>query len=249
MTLIQNAKEIKEPRNYTSQSFFIDKQKENGMPKPKNDNNINQKEIYKINQIPNIMKGDFENFIDQNPKIFEKKNPRIQVTRATCDLSNIIENGNNDMNNNNKVLSNIVQKCDYDLYANQKSKSKKDKWYSMSIPLNQLKQVPDYKKQNKNEMTEKNENDKVYYNYKTIKPIFTDNKNKNGINNYTLQEMNCSQYYKSPMRNIKRNKYGDKFQINEAVIKIPGKQRRNIHQSLSPLDTNRRRNNYIEDYI
>ena len=103
------------------------------------------------------MKGDFENFIDQNPKIFEKKNPRIQVTRATCDLSNIIENGNNDMNNNNKVLSNIVQKCDYDLYANQKSKSKKDKWYSMSIPLNQLKQVPDYKKQNKNEMTEKNE--------------------------------------------------------------------------------------------
>ena len=53
------------------------------------------------------------------------------------------------MNNNNKVLSNIVQKCDYDLYANQKSKSKKDKWYSMSIPLNQIKPNIDYKRINR----------------------------------------------------------------------------------------------------
>ena len=248
ITLIQNRKEIKLPRNYISQSYFIDKP----LPNPiSNGNNNTKMDIYKINQIPNMMKGDFGNFLENNPKIFRKKNPRIQVTRSTCDLSNEINNNpniNNDIIiNNNKVLSRIVKKCDYDLYANQKSKSKRDKWYSMSIPLNQInqvKQIPDYKTNNKNEMIEKNENDKMYYNYKPIKSyanIHRENNRRRENNDYTLQEMNCSQFYRSPMRSVKKNKYGENFGLNNTVIKIPGKQRRNIHQSLSPLDNNRRR--------
>ena len=240
VTLIQNNKEIKEPRNYTSQSFFIEKNKSQGNIKAIPSNCPNKNEIYKINQIPNMMKGDFENFIERNPKIFEKKNPRIQVTRSTCDLSNIYNNGIININNDDKYLSKIVKKCDYDLYANQKSKSKKDKWYSMSIPINQLRQGPNYKKINKNEMIEKNENDKIYSNYNSIKPYLLEYNNEK--NNYTLQEMNCSQYYRSPMRSIKRNKYDDKFQLNDSVIKIPGKQRRNIHKSLSPFDKNKIKN-------
>ena len=248
ITLIQNRKEIKLPRNYISQSYFIDKPLQNPIS---NGNNNTKMDIYKINQIPNMMKGDFGNFLENNPKIFRKKNPRIQVTRSTCDLSNEINNNpniNNDIIiNNNKVLSRIVKKCDYDLYANQKSKSKRDKWYSMSIPLNQInqvKQIPDYKTNNKNEMIEKNENDKMYYNYKPIKSyanIHRENNRRRENNDYTLQEMNCSQFYRSPMRSIKKNKYGENFQLNNTVIKIPGKQRRNIHQSLSPLDNDRRR--------
>jgi hypothetical protein len=250
MTLIQNNKEIKEPRNYTSQSFFIDKN--NIKNKSPNKNNesvpINKNEIYKINQIPNMMKGDFDTFIEKNPKILEKKNPRIQVTRATCDLTNIINNGNINININanniddNKFLEKIVKNCDHDLYANQKSQSKKDKWYSMTIPLNQLKQGLDYKKmKNKNEMIEKNLNDNRFNNYKVIKPYNMENTEGN---NYTLQEMNHSQYYKSPVRSPKKNKFGDNYEVNDSVIKIPGKQRRNIHKSMSPFDSNRRRNNY-----
>ena len=250
MTLIQNNKEIKEPRNYTSQSFFIDKN--NTKNKSPNKNNesiqINKNEIYKINQIPNMMKGDFDTFIEKNPKILENKNPRIQVTRTTCDLTNIINKGNININintnniNDNKFLEKIVKNCDHDLYSNQKSQSKKDKWYSMTIPLNQLKQGLDYKKaKNKNEMIEKNLNDNRYNNYKVIKPYNIEN---NEGNNYTLQEMNHSQYYKSPVRSPKKNKFGDNYEVNDSVIKIPGKQRRNIHKSMSPFDSNRRRNNY-----
>ena len=246
VTLIQNNKEIKEPRNYTSQSFFIDKNTINENQKMPINNNIGKNEIYKINEIPNMMKGDFENFIEHNPKIFEKKNPRIQVTRSTCDLGKIINNGNININintNDNKYISKIVSKCDYDLYANQKSKSKKDKWYSISIPLYQLKQGPNYNKSNENENIEKNENDKIYNNYSLRKPLNIPNKDTILENNgYTLQEMNCSQFYRSPMRSLKKNNYGNRYQLYDSVIKIPGKQRRNIHQSLSPFDIRRRNN-------
>ena len=247
ITLIQNNKEIKLPRNYISQSYFIDKPLQNSYSN--NNNNNSKTDIYKINQIPNMMKGDFGNFLENNPKIFKKKNPRIQITRSTCDINNIFNNPiNNDLIlNNNKVLSRIVKNCDYDLYANQQSKSKKDKWYSMSIPLNQIKPTSNYKNMNKNEMIEKNENDQRYKNYKPIKSLVNIHKENNGGNNdYTLQEMNCSQFYRSPIRSIKKNKFGEKFQLYDTVIKIPGKQRRNIHQSLSPFDSNRRRYYYSQ---
>ena len=83
------------------------------------------------------MKGDFLSLIEQNPKILEQKNPRIQVTNATCDLDQIINNENTDneldqeeiddeiekLNDNfiinkNKVLSKVIKNCDKDLYKN-----------------------------------------------------------------------------------------------------------------------------------
>ena len=241
ITLIQNNKEIKLPRNYISQSYFIDKPLQNSH----SNHNYTKTDIYKINQIPNMMKGDFGNFLENNPKIFRKKNPRIQITRSTCDLNNLIDNPNinNDLIlDNNKVLSRIIKNCDYDLYANQKSKSKKDRWYSMSIPLNQINQIPSYKNMNKNEMIEKNENDQMYCDCKSIKPYVITQKEDNHENNdYILQEMNCSQFYKSPMRTIKKNRYGEKFQLDHTIITIPGNQRRNLHQSINSFDSNRRR--------
>ena len=241
ITLIQNNKEIKLPRNYISQSYFIDKPLQNSH----SNHNYTKTDIYKINQIPNMMKGDFGNFLENNPKIFRKKNPRIQITRSTCDLNNLMDNPNinNDLIlDNNKVLSRIIKNCDYDLYANQKSKTKKDRWYSMSIPLNQINQIPSYKNMNKNEMIEKNENDQMYCDCKSIKPYVITQKEDNHENNdYILQEMNCSQFYKSPMRTIKKNRYGEKFQLDHTIITIPGNQRRNLHQSLNSFDSNRRR--------
>ena len=149
--LIQKIKVISQPRNYTSQSFFIDKN---------NGNNVStsnyQLNTHNTNQLPMTMKGDFVSLIEQNPKILTQKNPRIQVTNATCDLKEIINNENTDeelnseevnyemdkLNNNfvidkNKVLSKVIKNCDKDLYASQRPfRAKKDQWYSVSIPLN-----------------------------------------------------------------------------------------------------------------
>ena len=202
ISLIQKKEEIKEPRNYSSQSYFID---------TNNKKDITQNEIYKINKIPNVMKGYFDNFIENNPNILYNKNPRIQITSSTYDIDEL----NNVDNNKYDINNTIIQKCDYDLYANQKSKSKRDKWYSMSIPLNKA-----YKYNNKNEMIKKNENDRI---------------------NYKLQEMNVSQFYKSPNRRIYKNKFEDKFII-------PGKNKRNMNKSLSPFNRYNR-NNEINNKI
>ena len=149
--LIQNRKIITQPRNYTSQSFFINKNSSND-----NAQNNYQMNSQNGNQLPMTMKGDFVSLIENNPAILTKKNPRMQVINATCDLNEIINNEttedelnsediNNDLNrmNNimtidkNKVLSKVINKCDKDLYASQKPfKSNKSKWYSVSIPLN-----------------------------------------------------------------------------------------------------------------
>ena len=86
---------------------------------------------YNKNILPMKMKGDFLSLIEQNPKILEQKNPRIQVTNATCDLGQIINNENtdNELNpeeiddeieklndnfiiNKNKVLSKVIKNCD-----------------------------------------------------------------------------------------------------------------------------------------
>ena len=120
-------------------------------------NNFNKNNLNKnnnANQLPMTMKGDFVSLIEQNPKIMEQKNPRLQVTNATCDLNQIINNENNDeeedeVNNEinnldknykvdkNKLLNKVIQNCDTDLYASQKpSNSRNDQWYSVSIPLN-----------------------------------------------------------------------------------------------------------------
>jgi hypothetical protein len=102
------------------------------------------------------MKGDFLSLIEKNPKILRQKNPRIQVTNATCDLDQIMNNettedelnseevdyemeklNNNFVINKSRVLSKVIKNCDKDLYAAQRPfKVKKDQWYSVSIPLN-----------------------------------------------------------------------------------------------------------------
>ena len=123
MLLIENRKSIRQPRDYTSQSFFIDKDVVNGYKKDKNNN-----------QLPMKMKGDFVSLIEQNPKILTQKNPRIQVTNATCDLNQILNDDNKDNEltseiindeieklensfiiNKNKVLNKIIQNCDKDV--------------------------------------------------------------------------------------------------------------------------------------
>ena len=150
--LIQNRKIIKKPRNYTSQSFFIDKATVNNLTKNNNNYHLN---THNTNHLPMTMKGDFISLLEQNPKILYQKNPRIQVTNATCELNQIINNENteddlkpeevndemdklnkNYIINKNRVLRKVIKNCDKDLYVSQKPfKAKKDQWYSVSIPL------------------------------------------------------------------------------------------------------------------
>jgi hypothetical protein len=148
--LTQVKKVISQPRNYTSQSFFIDKNIGNSLT------NNYQVNTHNTNQLPMTMRGDFLSLIEKNPKILRQKNPRIQVTNATCDLDQIMNNetteedelnseeidyemeklNNNFIINKSKVLSKVIKNCDKDLYAAQRPfKVKKDQWYSVSIPL------------------------------------------------------------------------------------------------------------------
>ena len=148
--LTQVKKTIANARNYTSQSFFIDKNIGNSL---KNNYQIN---THNTNQLPMTMKGDFLSLIEKNPKILRQKNPRIQVTNSTCDLNQILNNETTEdelnseevnyemekLNNNfiidkSRVLTKVIKNCDKDLYAAQRPfKVKKDQWYSVSIPLN-----------------------------------------------------------------------------------------------------------------
>ena len=262
--LIQNKKVIKQPRNYTSQSFFIDKNAVNVFNKNKANNNTNQ--------LPMTMKGDFVSLIEQNPKILSQKNPRIQVTNSTCDLKQIINehsnerslNGEeinneiNNLNNNyildkNKVLNKVVQNCDQDLYSTNKNpNSKNDQWYSVSIPLNDneakweflnnIKGERDKNNLNKFELIQKEANPKrddkkdQSNNTRTFKPPNTDKRQKkiNEDASYKLPEMNYSQFYRSPIRPRKMNEE-EKSILPATIIKKPAK-RKIIHGSHSFLD-------------
>ena len=276
ITLIQNRKVIEQPRNYTSQSFFIDKNAISNFDKNKyqvganKNNNTN-------NQLPMTMKGDFVSLIEQNPKILAQKNPRIQVTNATCDLNQIMNNENNEeddlndeevnkeiekLENNfimdkNKVLNKVIQNCDKDLYATQKPfQSKKDQWYSVSIPLNDneakweflnnIKGERDKNNLNKFELIQKEiehnkkeEKPEEPYSNRTFKPASTEKRQKRNIkdNSYKLQEMNFSQFYRSPNR--PRKIYDEeKLEKGDTIIKRPGK-RKILHGSQSTLGITR----------
>ena len=280
VTLIQSREIIRQPRNYTSQCFFIDKNGVNEFNKNNNyqlnsNNNINKDNN---NQLPMKMKGDFVSLIEQNPKILSQKNPRIQVTNSTCDLNQIINNQNNDedglnyedvndeidkLKNNyiidkNRVLNKVIQNCDKDLYATKKPfQSKKDQWFSVSIPLtdneakweflNNIKGERDKNNLNKfeliqNEMEPKNiEKNEEPYNTRTFKPTNSDKKQKKNKDvSYKLQEMNFSQFYRSPIRPRRINE-DEKSPFGGSVIRKPGK-RRNIHGSPSFLSTSNSRN-------
>ena len=229
-TLVQKKKVIGEPRNYTSQSFFIDKNLQNNLVNSKN-YDINS---YNKNILPMKMKGDFISLIEQNPKILEQKNPRIQVTNATCDLDQIInneENTDNDLNpeeidneieklndnfiiNKNKVLSKVIKNCDNDLYASQKPfKTKKDKWYSVGIPLNNNEAKWEFLNNIKGERGKNNMNkfeliqkesepmkEDVNYNKRSGNKRNNMNTTKNKDISFKLREINFLQYYRSPMK-------------------------------------------------
>ena len=266
--LTQVKKVISRSRNYTSQSFFIDK-------------NV-FKTNYQVNshntaQLPMTMKGDFISLIQKNPKILAQKNPRIQVTNATCDLNEIVYSETtedelisdqnkyeNKRNNNfnidrNKVLSKVIKNCDKDLYAAQKPfRVKKDQWYSVSIPLknnearweflNNIKGEREKNTLNKFELIQKEpepkkeegEDNENPYNTKTFR---SDKKRTlTRDTSYKLREMNYSQFYRSPMK-VDRDFDDDKSLMSNKINKIrkPGKQSTYNNSSYR----SRRRNNNI----
>ena len=71
------------PIIYTSQSFIIDKNTINDIQKE-----LPQLSFYKNinNKYPMKMKGDFGELINKNKDLLKNKNPRIQITNATCEL-------------------------------------------------------------------------------------------------------------------------------------------------------------------
>ena len=144
-----------EPVIYTSQCFFIDKKSAN--PDAKEMPTVS---YYKsiTNKFPMKMKGDFRQLIEKNPEILKQKNPRIQVTNATCELEQFGEanknknifslddinllkinpnvNVKNKYKNKNTEMKNIVSNCDRDIYEPHKIyEPNPQKWISMSIPL------------------------------------------------------------------------------------------------------------------
>ena len=138
------------PIIYTSQSFFIDKKAINP-----NAEEISSISLYKniTNKYPMKMKGDFRKLIEKNPDILKQKNPRIQITNATCELEQFEERDNilnvNDINllklnpnlniknkKKNKDLTEVVNNCDKDIYDSQEPyDTQQQRWISMSIPL------------------------------------------------------------------------------------------------------------------
>ena len=142
-TKIENIK----PIIYTSQSFFIDK-KTNNLVASENPNISYYKNI--TNKYPMKMEGDFTKLIEENPDILNQKNPRIQITNATCELEQfeereILNKSKKEKKNiekklknkcKNKELTEIVFNCDKDIYDSQMPyETQKQKWISMSIPL------------------------------------------------------------------------------------------------------------------
>ena len=272
VNLIPNRKVIKQPRNYTSQSFFIDKNNGNNIT-----NNNYQMATHKSNQLPMTMKGDFVSLIEQNPKIMAQKNPRIQVTNATCDLKEIINNEGtedelnpeevnhemNKLNNNylidkNRVLSKVIKNCDKDLYASQKPfKAKKDQWYSVSIPLNDneakweflnnIKGERDKNNMNKFELIQKEDEpikEEIEENGTPLKRNRSEKKNiYNKDNSYRLREMNYSQFYRSPLKTPKIEEEEKSLFGNR--IKRPGERQR-TYKGMSNSNSRFFRNNRIQ---
>ena len=211
------------------------------------------------------MKGDFTSLISKNENLSNLKNPRIQVTNATCnlhqilqniqknsvkhdpnkfifsdsDISDLFENTNNSTKN---ILKNVVENCDNDLYGeHRKYNIPKEKWVSMSTPLNNKSNIVRNKwKISDNiegenstnnsaqfELIQKNKTTAPSYKIKTnnrsIDKRKKFNKNKpelnNGIDNsqYILREMNYSQFYNSPT-NKEIEKMENNIHNNEKIV-------------------------------
>ena len=256
---------ISQARNYTSQSFFINKNVDNSSPN--NNNNNYQMTTHNTNQLPMTLKGDFLSLIENNPKILAQKNPRIQVTNATCNLEQIIDNeyeegelnpeevnyemeklDNNFVIDKSKVLSKVIQNCDKDLYAAQKPfRTKKEQWYSVSIPLNDneakweflnnIQGERDKNNLNKFELIQKEKiskkeeaqnTDITPYSLKT----FRSDRKRTDIKDtsYRLREMNYSQFYRSPMKSPRFTE-DDKSVISSQISMIKRPHRRKNTQT------------------
>ena len=231
MILIETKKETKTPINYTSQSFFIDK----NLSDPLNNKNDYKVNTHITNQLPMTMKGDFISLIEENPKILKQKNPRIQVTNATCELDQIIDEDKDldedfspeEIDNEitklksnyniskNKIITKVIQNCDHDLYAAQKPyKTKKSPWYSVSIPLNENEAKWEFLNniQGEREKTNLNKFELIQEESSIIDmPTILPEKEKtirsrrprfeNKKSNYKLREINYTQFYRSPLKN------------------------------------------------
>ena len=268
MVLIETRKETKNARNYTSQSFFIDKNV-TVAKKDKLDYEVN---THIINKLPMTMKGDFISLIENNPKVLKQKNPRIQVTNATCELDEIIDEDraeNEDLGpeeldteitklkynynlTQNKIITKVIQNCDTDLYAAQKPfKTKKSKWYSVSIPLNENAAKWEFLNNIKGERERTNNINKfeLIQHEKIISenPISPEKERsierktqileKKAEVGYKLREVNFTQFYRSPMRSPKPNE--EDTMNTSRVIRRPDTNSRNNASFMHETRTNK----------
>ena len=230
MKLEEEKTENLEPIIYTSQSFAIDKSIINDI----------QEEIPKINIYKNInnkypmkMKGDFRKLIETNKDLFKTRNPRIQITNATCELEQFSPLVNTDPNNNiNKInllnldpnisinmnknykkkdLKNVVNNCDKDIYEQKMDYEKeKQRWISMSIPL---------------------DNDMANWEFlDSLKGI----RSKGNINKFELVQKNKSQ----------KNIHIDNYNIKN----IPSKNKNNENSNLQNMQFKLNEMNYKQYY-
>ena len=240
MNLEKIKSENLKPIIYTSQSFAIDKNIfkniQNEIPKIGLYKNLN-------NKYPMKMKGDFRELIEKNKDLLKHINPRIQITNATCELEQFSEEGQKDkkepktynyntntlnINPNLNITMNkafkkrdlkyVIKNCDKDIYEpNKDYENEKQRWISMSIPLdndmakweflNHVKGIRNKNNINKFQLIQKNksENNLIKdYNIKTI-PKKNNNKEIIDLRNYNLNEMNYKQFYKSTTEDEKYN--------------------------------------------
>jgi hypothetical protein len=244
--LTQVKKVISQATNYTSQSFFIDKNIGNSLA---NNYQIN---THNTNQLPMTMKGDFLSLIEKNPKIMRQKNPRIQVTNATCDLDQIMNNEttedelnseeidyemeklNNDfIINKSKVLNKVIKNCDKDLYAAQRPfKVKKDQWYSVSIPLNDNEAKWEFLNNIKGERDKNNMNKfELIQNEKEPKNVEKDNVEINPYSTKTYRNDKKKSANKDNSYRLREMNYSQFYRSPKKLLKLAGEDDRSLMNS------------------
>ena len=236
------------PIDYTSQSFFIDKEYLN----------LQESRNEKTNNQPMQLKGDFEKLLDNNNNMFikNKSNTRIQITNASFPVEKLIQNELNkgnirpDQENLREIIGeNVVRKCDKDIYSNNDGNNKNstsirknkdidfNKKYSMSFPikennvlkwefLNNIKGKRYSTDTNKFELIQKKnvhvKNNSNDFDSNTVMIPGRKNKYETFTLKYKLKELNTSQFYHTPNK------------INNYFININNnKNSRNIENKLN----------------
>ena len=148
----------------------------------------------------------FNQFQLQNSSNRSKKNNEIEKLNGNFII------------NKNKVLSKVIKNCDKDLYASQNPyKVKKDKWYSVGIPLNNNEAKWEFLNNIKGERGKNNMN-KFELIQKEAEPMKEDitytkrsankksnlNTTRDRDTSFKLREINFLQYYRSPKKSERR---------------------------------------------